>query len=413
MTTVKLFEDYPYLTDGVVIIRKMTEDDAEALAVLASEADVYSTLPTFLYELKYEDKLRTIRMMDEECFDTGESVLMGIYLTEDPRCLAGIAEIYNYEEKKGKASIGYRLEKSVWGRGIATRVTALLKEYLISVLGLRTITAHVLHDNLASAKVLKNNGFVNKYPGLLEDWGFDELKLTDKYSFKSEWMNAGSGAADLTDEEKLGKVDVEQFVMAYGIEQDRIRAMLPDGYTSLRPVLRINAEIRNGKMLYLEFNTPVEADGRRGWLNIDNWKSTNDDVSFEKVITGDEGTGSGRRETVHITSPFLKLSYTGTGIQGGCPAENDNEGCYYIGNDLEFRPAEKIEEPREFVDCEFEWTFNPGDAHGRSEGKTIPAYNTPEKTPYAKIELIAENAAAIPCQQVLGAYIVKFIRERR
>jgi RimJ/RimL family protein N-acetyltransferase len=106
VTTVKLFEDYPYLTDGVVIIRKMTEDDAEALAVLASEADVYSTLPTFLYELKYEDKLRTIRMMDEECFDTGESVLMGIYLTEDPRCLAGIAEIYNYEEKKGKASIG-------------------------------------------------------------------------------------------------------------------------------------------------------------------------------------------------------------------------------------------------------------------------------------------------------------------
>ena len=37
---------------------------------------------------------------------------------------------------------------------------------------------------------------------------------------------------------------VEQFVMAYKIEQDRIRAMLPDGFESLRPVLRINAEIR-------------------------------------------------------------------------------------------------------------------------------------------------------------------------
>lgn len=36
---------------------------------------------------------------------------------------------------------------------------------------------------------------------------------------------------------------VEQFVMAYGAEQDRLRALLPEGFASLRPVLRINAEM--------------------------------------------------------------------------------------------------------------------------------------------------------------------------
>ena len=40
---------------------------------------------------------------------------------------------------------------------------------------------------------------------------------------------------------------VEQFVMAYGVEHDRLRAILPEGFTFLRPVLRINAEIRDGK----------------------------------------------------------------------------------------------------------------------------------------------------------------------
>ena len=40
---------------------------------------------------------------------------------------------------------------------------------------------------------------------------------------------------------------VEQFVMAYRAEQDRLRALLPKGYTSLRPVLRINAEIRTAE----------------------------------------------------------------------------------------------------------------------------------------------------------------------
>ena len=50
---------------------------------------------------------------------------------------------------------------------------------------------------------------------------------------------------------------VEQFVMAYEAEQDRLRALLPEGFASLRPVLRLNGEIRNGDTAYLELNTPV------------------------------------------------------------------------------------------------------------------------------------------------------------
>ena len=60
---------------------------------------------------------------------------------------------------------------------------------------------------------------------------------------------------------------VEQFVMAYQVEQDRLRAILPEGYESLRPVLRINAEIRregNTETVYLEYHTPVAAFGKRG-----------------------------------------------------------------------------------------------------------------------------------------------------
>ena len=111
-----LFEEYPSLTDGTVSIRKMTEADAKALRYFAGKVCVYETLPTFLYELRYEDKIRTIRLVDEECFDTRESILMGIYLDENPGRLIGIAEIYNYEENKDKASISFRLDDSVWGR---------------------------------------------------------------------------------------------------------------------------------------------------------------------------------------------------------------------------------------------------------------------------------------------------------
>lgn len=57
---------------------------------------------------------------------------------------------------------------------------------------------------------------------------------------------------------------VEQFVMAYSVEQDRLRAILPEVFVSLRPVLRINAEVRNNSLGYVEFNTAVEKDGTKG-----------------------------------------------------------------------------------------------------------------------------------------------------
>ena len=107
-------------------------------------------------------------------------------------------------------------------------------------------------------------------------------------------------------------MQVEQYVMAYGIEQDRIRAIIPEGFVSLRPVLRINAEIQDDSNGYLEFNTPVE---------------------------------------------------------------KDNAGCYFLKETPEFKKSRR-RSPRikEFCDCTFQWKFTEKDAHGVSIGKTLPAY---------------------------------------
>ena len=203
---------------------------------------------------------------------------------------------------------------------------------------------------------------------------------------------------------------VEQFVMAYRAEQDRLRAMLPEGYESLRPVLRINAEIRksegcgieNGEeeMVYIEFNTPVAAFGRRGWLNIANWESQEVDISYER-----------NGKAVIFRSPFLNITYTGVGIEGGCPAEKDNDGCFFHGETVSFVSAERIDKNKEFCDCEFAWKFAKGNAHGISNGgKSVAAVPTEPENYYEKQEFSAETAAAIECEQILGAYVVKFKR---
>ena len=187
---------------------------------------------------------------------------------------------------------------------------------------------------------------------------------------------------------------VEQYVMAYGIEQDRVRAILPEGFVSLRPVLRLNAEIRGEACGYIECNTPVEKDGKRGWLNIGFWEN----VAFEK-----------KEKTAAFRTDLLEISFTGKGTVGSCPAEKDNDGCYFLGEREEFRSAERITVNKEYCDCRFRWLMENG-ASGESTGVTLPAYLEEVKQVYPRDTFSVENAAKIPCTQVLGAYTVTFER---
>lgn len=193
---------------------------------------------------------------------------------------------------------------------------------------------------------------------------------------------------------------VEQFVMAYKVKQDKIRAMLPKGFASLRPVLRINCEIRNNHTYYIEFNTPVAAYGKKGWLNIANWHTANTSISCTKK----------GKETTFETD-FLYISYTGVGIEGSCPAEKDNDGCFYGYGLEQLVLPEKIDVNKEFCDCAFAWKFAEGDAHGESYGeKTLPAVPEAESVDYPHVDLNARNGAQIKCEQMLGQYQVVFER---
>ncbi len=183
--------------------------------------------------------------------------------------------------------------------------------------------------------------------------------------------------------------------MAYGVEHDRLRAILPDGFISLRPVLRINAEIIDGSRGYLEFNTAVQKEGNKGWLNIGFWNN----IPFEK-----DGN------TAVFKNDFIEISFTRVGLTGSCPAEKDNCGCYFLSDKPYLRNPEIITADKEFCNCEFRWKFGESSAHGVSIGKTLPAIPSEIKIIYPKKDFTVQNAALIPCRQVLGTYAVNFER---
>ena len=178
-----LFREYPVMEDDMIVIHKMSDEDADALAEMCAQAEVYRYVPTFLYEQKYEDKHEVIAKMDEECFDTHESILLGIYLkeTED---FTGIAEFYAYEPERRKCSVGVRLKREYWGRKIAVHAETLMIDYLLHEVNMRVITGHIMQENKASAAAALKCGFEKRYCDILEDWGFGQPVLIDKYIIK-------------------------------------------------------------------------------------------------------------------------------------------------------------------------------------------------------------------------------------
>ncbi len=72
-------------------------------------------------------------------------------------------------------TIGYRINKDDWHRGIATKTVRLLIEYLCGSIGIQTLKAFVMPENVYSEKVLLKNGFVRESDTIQgQNWGGQE-----------------------------------------------------------------------------------------------------------------------------------------------------------------------------------------------------------------------------------------------
>ena len=172
----KLFSEIPKIQGERIVLREITQTDSAALKQLTDDPDVYRYLPTFLFEMKYDDKSYVIEHLYDECFR--ESIILGIFMNDE---FCGIAEMYGCREEIHKISVGYRLLKRFWGQGIATEALSLMVNYLYNETDIEIITASTMIENSASAAVLKKNGFDLVVHAVPEDWGYDEPTITDKW----------------------------------------------------------------------------------------------------------------------------------------------------------------------------------------------------------------------------------------
>ena len=87
---------------------------------------------------------------------------------ENPQQVIGLADIFNYDARHRRAEVGMVIEKSLRGKGYATKAVALLIDYALRICLLDQLYAFISEDNIASCKVFDKNGF--KRASILKNW---------------------------------------------------------------------------------------------------------------------------------------------------------------------------------------------------------------------------------------------------
>lgn len=117
--------------------------------------------------------------------------------------IAGCCILKRIDWKNQKAELSYWLGVDFWGKGIATKAAALLRDFAFDVLDLSCLYAHFLKiNNVASGRILTKLGFMvdklhtdepvsDEYPEFTNDvWTFVVLPRFDwrikVYSYKQQ-----------------------------------------------------------------------------------------------------------------------------------------------------------------------------------------------------------------------------------
>lgn len=111
---------------------------------------------------KYGDKgdLKHTKKSQKKWFNIKKRenvTILGIYVNNEH---VGVCEIGNISIKHKNCEISYMLgEKKLWGKGYGSILIDLMCKYAKKNFKVKKIVAHTFENNLASQKVLRNNGF--------------------------------------------------------------------------------------------------------------------------------------------------------------------------------------------------------------------------------------------------------------
>jgi ribosomal-protein-alanine N-acetyltransferase len=155
-----LFRGFPVIENEEIILKKITIDDLNDLVEIYTNENLYRYKPGM--PKKTNEAIENMIGHFKRDFNKKKIIFLGIYLKSQSNKLVGVAEIFDVNEKVDCVTMGYTLNENYWGKGIATKSTALLLEYLFNQIQVNRIQGFVMPENESSSKVLLRNNFLKE-----------------------------------------------------------------------------------------------------------------------------------------------------------------------------------------------------------------------------------------------------------
>ncbi|WP_291648556.1 GNAT family protein [Clostridium sp.] len=160
MKKYKLFIKFPYIECNEIILRKIEAVNLEDLYEIYSNENLYKYKPGSAK--KSIEVVRHIINHFERDFIKKKTIFLGIFYKEDFNKLIGVVEIFDVDKKVSMATIGYTLNESYCGNGIATNAVKLLINFLFNEIDINRIQAYGMIENIKSINVLERSGFTKE-----------------------------------------------------------------------------------------------------------------------------------------------------------------------------------------------------------------------------------------------------------
>lgn len=142
------------LTDGVVLLDRLTFDDTERVVVGCTDPDSQHWLP--LPSPYTEAEARSFIGSREQTADSGTELTFAVRDATD-RMLAGVLGL-TQRGRRGEAEIGYWTAADFRGRGWTARAVRLVARYALTAMPLRRVEILVAVANTPSRRVAEAAG---------------------------------------------------------------------------------------------------------------------------------------------------------------------------------------------------------------------------------------------------------------
>ena len=169
------FSNFPTLYTERLILKEITENDAEGLFKMRSNPEIMKYIDRPIPN-SVNDVLELIEKMDT-MKSKGEGISWGIFRKENPDVNIGNIGLFRIIAEHYRAEVGYMLNTNEHQRGIMFEAIQKVIEFGFKNMKLHSIEANINPENIASKKLLEKAGFVR------------EAYFKENYFFNGQFMD--------------------------------------------------------------------------------------------------------------------------------------------------------------------------------------------------------------------------------